>query len=140
MQLRQPRPLRPLISLVPLIDVMLILLVFFMVTSTFLDLDMFPTVGGNDLQTSRSEATDQVNLTPVLLRLNSNGRVTTQGRSYDVNELGEILALRLSEVPATEILLLPSPAASLQSLIDVMDRVTQVGAQNLRVIRLEARQ
>ena len=34
----------PALSLVPLIDVMLILLVFFMVTSTYLDLDMIPKV------------------------------------------------------------------------------------------------
>ena len=40
------RPSRPraLISLVPMIDVMLILLVFFMVTSTYLNLDMIPAV------------------------------------------------------------------------------------------------
>ena len=35
---------KALISLVPLIDVMLILLVFFMVTSTYLNLDMIPFV------------------------------------------------------------------------------------------------
>ena len=38
----------PLISLVPMIDVMLILLVFFMVTSTYLNLDMIPAVRQQD--------------------------------------------------------------------------------------------
>ena len=40
MQLSRPRPAKTLISLVPMIDVMLILLVFFMVTSTYLNLDI----------------------------------------------------------------------------------------------------
>jgi biopolymer transport protein ExbD len=50
--LKRPRPPRALISLVAMIDVLLILLVFFMVTSTYLDLDMIPAVSQNEENSS----------------------------------------------------------------------------------------
>jgi biopolymer transport protein ExbD len=42
MQLRRRIPSPRLISLVSMVDVLLIMLVFFMVTSTYLNLDMIP--------------------------------------------------------------------------------------------------
>ena len=44
---RRPRQ-RQLVTLVPLVDVMTILLLFFMVTSTYLDLDMVPVAARGD--------------------------------------------------------------------------------------------
>ena len=46
MRVARRKRLGPLISMTPMIDVLFILLVFFMVTSTFLDLDMIPLIGG----------------------------------------------------------------------------------------------
>ena len=51
---RRPAP-RSLISLVPLVDVLLILLVFFMVTSTYLDLDMIPTLDRTEAEAEAPE-------------------------------------------------------------------------------------
>ena len=48
MQLSRSKPPQRLISLVPMIDVLLIMLVFFMVTSTYLDLDMIPVARAAD--------------------------------------------------------------------------------------------
>ena len=131
------RPSRPraLISLVPMIDVMLILLVFFMVTSTYLNLDMIPAVrseqGG---AAARAEPAGTV-----MIRLGADGVPTVQGRPLDASALADLLSARLAGEPLTQVLVLPSGAASTQALISVMDVATRAGATRLRVIRLEAR-
>ncbi|MFD3190498.1 ExbD/TolR family protein [Sedimentitalea sp. HM32M-2] len=133
--LRRPTRSGPLISLVPMIDVMLILLVFFMVTSTYLNLDMIPAARQGD-QTS---APAPVATGTVLIRLSADGVPVVRGRPHDARELTNLLASRLLNDPLTQVLVLPSGAASTQALVAVMDVATRAGASRLRVIRLEAR-
>ncbi|MDK3074824.1 biopolymer transporter ExbD [Sedimentitalea sp. JM2-8] len=133
--LRRPRAQGQLISLVPMIDVMLILLVFFMVTSTYLDLDMIPAVRQRDATSGASDATAGT----VLIRLASDGVPVVRGVAQTDGALAAFLAAELAETPLTQVLILPSGAATTQSLISVMDTATRAGATRLRVIRLEAR-
>ena len=74
--LRRPRPARALISLVAMIDVLLILLVFFMVTSTYLDLDMIPAVS-QDGEAS-SGTTETATAQPLLVRIGADGAAQTR--------------------------------------------------------------
>ena len=57
-------------SLVPLVDAMLILLIFFMVTSSFLDLDMLPLSATEDGSSAAPTPTETA-ATPVFIRLTS---------------------------------------------------------------------
>ena len=71
--LNRRKPTRPLISLVPMIDVMLILLVFFMVTSTYLNLDMIPALAqSNRPVPSQAAKTETVSET-LLIRIGTDG-------------------------------------------------------------------
>jgi len=134
--LQRPARSGPLISLVPMIDVMLILLVFFMVTSTYLNLDMIPAV--RQQQEQRAAVTG-VSSDTVMIRLGSDGRPVIRGQALSAEQLEALLRQRLSADPLTQVLVLPSGGATTQALITVMDVVTRVGAERLRVIRLEAR-
>ncbi|WP_424985111.1 ExbD/TolR family protein [Microbulbifer sp. S227A] len=125
----------PLISLVPMIDVMLILLVFFMVTSTYLNLDMIPAVKPRD----RGDAAPQAQGETILIRLAADGVPVLNGRPHSLGALERLLRARSGLDPAAQVLLLPSGAASTQALISVMDIATRSGIERLRVIRLEAR-
>ncbi len=127
----------PLISLVPMIDVLLILLVFFMVTSTYLNLDMIPAVRQQD-QAAESNPAPGVAGT-VLVRLSADGRASVRGRTLANSDLATMLRGRIADEPLTQVLILPSGAAPTQALISVMDLATQAGITRLRVIRLEAR-
>jgi len=134
MHLRRPTSPKTLISLVPMIDVMLILLVFFMVTSTYLNLDMIPVV-------EKAEAPQGAGATPgqsLLIRLGPDGRANVQGQALNSGELGSIIRARLAQDPLASIILLPSNRATTQQLVSVMDVATMAGAKRLRLIRLEA--
>ena len=135
--LHRPKRARALISLVPMIDVMLILLVFFMVTSTYLNLDMIPAVRQQD-QTSAPAPGTEAQAT-VMIRLGADGAPVVRGRALSADQLGEMLRNQLADEPLTQVIVLPLGAATTQALISVMDVATQAGVLRLRVIRLEAR-
>ncbi|SEK03461.1 biopolymer transport protein ExbD [Cribrihabitans marinus] len=132
LSLTRPRPSRAPVSLVPMIDVLLIMLVFFMVTSTYLDLDMIPAVDSAEgAAPGPAAAADGT----VLIRLGADGRPAIQGRSLLHGELAAHLAAR----PDAQVIVLPTGAATMQALVSVMDTVTGAGVTRMRVVRLEAR-
>lgn len=132
---RRPRP-QALISLVPMIDVMLILLVFFMVTSTYLNLDMIPALRPAEAAAEAGPAPE----TRLMIRIQADGRPNLRGKALSSQEFSQILAQALVTDPSTQLLILPSGSAPTQALITVMDLSATAGVQNMRVLRLEARQ
>ena len=133
------KPTRPLISLVPMIDVMLILLVFFMVTSTYLNLDMIPALSQQDRQTPSSATAGGQPAGAMLIRVGANGVAYFQGRPYEPDEMAGMLANRLAIEPTVQVIILPTGSARMQALVSIMDTVTTAGVTNMRVVRLEAR-
>lgn len=135
--LKRPARARALISLVPMIDVMLILLVFFMVTSTYLNLDMIPAVRQQDQ--ARGPAADAQGAGTVMIRLGADGQAVIRGQPIAASGLERFLRQRLVREPLTQVVVLPSGAARTQALVSVMDVATRAGVVRLRVIRLQAR-
>lgn len=139
LNLNRPVPPRVLISLVPMIDVLLILLVFFMVTSTYLDLNMIPAVRQQDDSAATTPSAEAEVAGVVMVRLGSDGIPVIRGQAMTQPQLGDHLRTMLADEPLTQVVVLPSAAATTQALISVMDTATRAGAVRLRVIRLEAR-
>lgn len=139
LSLSRRRPTRPLISLVPMIDVMLILLVFFMVTSTYLNLDMIPALSQSDRPAPQQSAASGPSAGAILIRIGADGAPVVQGRTLATDDLTALLTERLTAEPATQVIVLPTGSARMQALVSVMDQVTTAGALNMRVVRLEAR-
>lgn len=138
---RTARP-RATISLVPLVDVMLILLIFFMVTSTYLNLDMVPVVDKG----AASDTTETTAPTPagatgsvMLLRLGADGRAYFRGAPFSAPEVIATITTRLQEDPATSVVVLPSGGATMQALVTLMEQAGRAGISNLRIMRLDAR-
>lgn len=136
--LTRPRHLRPVISVAPMIDILMILLVFFMVTSTYLDLDMIPAVTPEP-ETPAAAATSETPPTTLLIRVGADGQPAVAGRALDPAALQALVRDRLRAAPALQVVILPSGAADMQALVTVMDSATAAGATRLRVVRLEAR-
>lgn len=134
--IKRTRPIRPVISLVPMVDVMLILLVFFMVTSTYLNLDMIPAVQHQDQ--AASQTTDRPTET-ILIRLAADGTMVMNGAPQSAASLYARLADKLATSPRLQVLLLPSGRSNMQALISAMDTITNAGVTRMRVVRLEAR-
>ena len=137
MQLARANPPKTLISLVPMIDVMLILLVFFMVTSTYLNLDMIAMVETSDEAPATTAAPSET--TPLIIRLSSDGVPVIRGQRHTPATLTQAIKTKLADDPLASVVLLPSGAANTQALVSVMDTATIAGATRLRLIRLEAR-
>jgi len=119
-----------LITMTPLVDVMMILLVFFMVTSTYLDLDMMPMVQ-SEAESTGAPGTPAATL---LIRITSDGNARLRGQPLTAANL----ATALQDEPGTRVLILPSGGSNVQGLVSAIQTATEAGAENLRVVRLEA--
>lgn len=136
MQLTRRDPPRQMISLVPMVDVMLILLVFFMVTSTYLNLDMIPMV---DVEEETEQAAPSANITgtSLLIRIGADNRTFYRGRSVSQSQLSEIIKEKLGLNPLLSVVLLPSLSATTQAFVTNMDTLTTAGATRIRVLQLD---
>ena len=132
MQLARRKRNAALITMTPLVDVMLILLVFFMVTSTYLDLDMMPMVQSEEESTGSASGPS----TTLLIRITADGSALLRGQPLTVPSL----AAALSETEGARVLILPSGGSNVQGLVSAIQTVTEAGARNVRVVRLEAGQ
>ena len=128
------------ISLVSMIDVLMIMLVFFMVTSTFLDLDMLPLAAPEDDAPSAAPGAGQGDPTSrtVLVRIGGDGGLRLGGRPVPPNTLGPALAEALAQRPGATVSILASGHASTSDLVGVMDAALAADAPAIRLLRLEA--
>ncbi|WP_299426012.1 biopolymer transporter ExbD [uncultured Shimia sp.] len=137
MTLSRPQRTSGRISLVPLIDVLFILLVYFMVTSVYLDLDMIPVSQKVDLPATDTQTGAIGDVTRVLLRISSDGTVSLRGQRLSEGNLAAAILPLAARVPPPQILILPSGAAPLFALTEVLDALASVGLTNTRIIRIE---
>ncbi len=129
----QPAP----ISLVSMIDVLMILLIFFMITSTYLELGMIPMADATDEPVPQTSVA-VVGGTTLLIRLGPDGMPRVRGKVLDASGLAALLRAHLVQRPGSTVTVLPSGNADAQALVSVLDVATTAGVQNLRILRLEA--
>lgn len=127
-----------LISLVPMIDVMFILLIFFMVTSTYLNLDMIPVVDTADASDASATAEPPQDVTTILVRIGADGGVFLRGQAVTLADLTGEVRTAVERNPLLSVVLFPSSRATTQQLVDAMDSLTLAGATRLRLVQLEA--
>lgn len=143
MKLKTPSQNRAPISLVAMIDVLMIMLVFFMVTSTYLHLQMIPVAQSTPDRPVQSGGTpaSTAGETPahLLIRLAADGTFFVRGRQMPPDALSRLLSDRLAKDQDTRIVVLPSGAASTQRLVSLLDTVSATGVRRLRIVRLEER-
>jgi biopolymer transport protein ExbD len=133
--LKRPPKRHAVISVVSMIDVMMILLFFFMVTSTYLNLDMVPALQKSD---EAPGAPTTAPATTLMIRIAGDGQPMIGGQPITPADLTTLLQTRLAADPLTPVVLFPSGGAHLQDLIRLMDTVTRAGAIRVKVIRIEA--
>ena len=139
-----------IISVTPLVDVMLIMLIFFMVTSSYLDLDMIPVIGGEGQAEARigdgaetapvppPAALERTRRLGLLVRLDGGNRVLVSGQVTDFPALAAMVAAHRATRPTAPVLVLPSGEASTQALVTLMDALAAAGAGDVRIVRFDA--
>lgn len=141
MHLNKQRTGMPSISLVSMVDVLMIMLVFFMVTSTYLNLRMIPLSGAADQTTTPPQTKTAENggfSSPLILRLGSDGRISRWNQYFDHATLQIFLRSELLAAPNRAVLVLPSGRAPMQSLVSLLDTLSKSDAREVRVIRVGA--
>lgn len=134
------RPKRPkaLISMVPMIDVKLILLIFFMVTSTYINLDMIPALERKADAAADPQPTQGDGGGVLMVRIAADGTPTIRGQAYAQTDLERLFADRIRQDANQQVLILPSGSANMQALVSVMDTATLSGVTQLQIVRLDA--
>lgn len=130
-RLSRPDRVAAPISLVSMIDVLMIMLVFFMVTSTFLDLDMLPLSAEPGDAPAEGVAPGGG---PLLLRIGADGQVRLRGQVVAPDALVGVMQARAGAA----VTVLPSGQAPVQALALVMDAAAAAGVDRLDILRLTA--
>ena len=117
---------RRLISLTPLIDVVFILLLFFMLASNFIE---WRAIALNTPAHSASSSATKDRA--VLVRLARDGSIDLNGQVLTLQQLGEQLQPFLNRNPKQAVLVQPSADTELQTLVNLLDKLTAIGVQNL---------
>ena len=112
--LRRPKRRRGMLSVVSMIDVMMILLFFFMITSSYLNLDMVPVLEKTTTAAPATQSTAGAGAGGTLLvQITPSGTARIAGQSLDMKSLSALVHVRIKANPLTRVLLFPSGAADL---------------------------
>jgi len=97
-------------------DIVFLLLIFFMLTSTLIAPNALKM-----LLPSRGQVTVQSESSVPTVTIHSGSRITVDGRTVTVTELGAVLDARLRGVPEPTIRIITSPSVSVGDAVRVMN-------------------
>ena len=123
---RNKSPMRGL-PLTPLIDVVFILIIFFMLTTSFMQVESLELI----LPSKGGKATEKQEV--VRLFLYDNGDMKLGRRAVNSEQLNESLAAMLEKDAKVKVMLLTADGVSMQQMVSVMDRVNAAGGQSIFV-------
>ncbi len=126
MRLEKGRRRKALINVTSLIDVVFLLLIFFVVTSTFLERP------GIDL-TLPQAGSGETEIPGVTVRIVADGQVFVGSQAVPLEELAGILEARLREEGTTDVTLEADRSVPHGRVVAAMDAARQAGARGLVV-------
>jgi len=123
---------RVLINITSLIDVMFLLLIFFMVTSTFLDRP------GMKLELPSAESAEVARVEKLVLYISSDDEVVFNDQSVALDDLEETMLAALSDIEDRTLVLNADKAVQHGTVIRVMDIAKKIGLEKLVIgIKME---
>jgi len=116
---------RVLINITSLIDVMFLLLIFFMVTSTFLDQP------GMKLELPSAESAEVARVEKLVLYISSDEEVVFNDQPVSLDDLEETMLAALSEIEDRTLVLNADKSVQHGTVIRVMDIAKKLGLEKL---------
>lgn len=114
------------INVVPLIDVVFILLLFFIVTSVFVD------ETGVEIDRPRAASQSQLDKNSVLIGITATGQVFHGGREIGVAGVRAVVS-KLAKENSTPVIIQADKAAPTEATVSVLDEAKLGGAKNVFV-------
>lgn len=127
MELRAKRKRSLILNVTSLIDVMFILLLFFMVSTTFLD------VPAIKLELPKAQNAEPVRQEPVVLYIDASGRLFLNDEPMDMALLGSALQNKFRDSADKAVILKADSRVSHGDVVGVMDVIKGAGAKRLVV-------
>ena len=125
MELKPKKKRRVLINITSLIDVMFLLLIFFMVTSTFLDQP------GMKLELPSAESAEVARIEKLVLYISSDDMVVFNKEQIALDELEGVMRDAISEIEDRTLVLNADRAVQHGTVIRVMDIAKKLGLEKL---------
>lgn len=116
----------PEINIAPLMDMVFILLIFFVVTTVFVE------ETGIEVQRPRATSAKELEKNSILIAVTREGRIVYGGEEYTLNGIRALVARELSEKQLPVIILVDESARS-GSLVDVIDECKLAGAKTVSI-------
>jgi biopolymer transport protein ExbD len=115
------------INISPLIDVVFILLIFFIVTTVFIE------ETGVDVNKPRAASAESLEKQAILLAVTASGQVYQGGRSIGVDGVRSVVAAMLENDAATPVIIQGDAAANHGTIVKVIDAAKLAGAQSVNL-------
>lgn len=114
------------INMSPLIDVVFLLLIFFIVTTVFVE------ETGVDVQKPKAASAKQLDKHSILIALTSDGKIVYGGRQISLNSIRGLVAqhLREKEVP---VILIADESSHSGRLVELIDECKLAGAKQVSI-------
>ena len=125
---RTPRKKMLALNLTPLIDILFILIIFFMLTTSFMRVESLELILPSAAGAKSAEKQEALHIF-----IYDNGDISLGQRRLDQEELVESLSRVLQKDDSTRIMLLTADGVSVQQLVNIMDRIYQLGGKSLFV-------
>ena len=109
------------INMAPLIDCVFLLLIFFVVTTVFVD------EPGVDIQKPRAASVQDMDRNAIMIALTPEGRIVYGGREVSLNSVRGLVSQLLRERQAP-VVILADEAARAGPLVDLIDECKLAGA------------
>ncbi len=113
------------INISPLIDVVFILLIFFIVTTVFVD------EAGVDVNKPRAATAEDLEKNSILIAVTANGQVYQGGRSIGVTGVRSVVAALLEVNEETPVIIQGDTDANHGTIVKVIDAATLAGAKTV---------
>ncbi len=133
MELRRRKRLQVRLDISALIDVVFLLLIFFAISTTFLETSGIP------LELPESTSTAERNQEDLTVAISADGTIEFQGRVMSLQELEALLPQALDESGTRQVSIRADENARHGRVIGVMDLARRSGASGLTVATKESR-
>ncbi len=115
------------INISPLIDVVFILLIFFIVTTVFID------ETGVEVNKPRAASAEDLEKHSILIAVTANGQVYQGGRSVGVDGVRSVVAAMLEEDDTMPVIIQGDAAANHGTIVKVIDAAKLAGAKTVNL-------
>jgi biopolymer transport protein ExbD len=120
------------VDMTPMLDIVFIMLIFFIVTATFLD-----ETGLDFVQPPDMPPTSTV-MPSLSVYVDANDQISVEQRLSSLESIGADVERILAEKPEANIILTAEAQASLNTVTQIKDRMTQMGRQTVMKVQKPA--